>query len=65
VTDDGHYLLDCRFAGGIAEPQKVDGTLRARPGVVETGLFLGLVDTLIVASKEGVTVRDRPVPRGS
>jgi ribose 5-phosphate isomerase A len=65
VTDDGHYLLDCRFAGGIAEPQKVDETLRARPGVVETGLFLGLVDTLIVASKEGVTVRDRPVPRGS
>lgn len=48
ATDEGLYILDCRFADGIAEPAAVQGTLKARPGVVETGLFLGFAPEVIV-----------------
>jgi ribose 5-phosphate isomerase A len=48
VTDGGHYIIDCHFADGLADPQWVERTLRARPGVVETGLFLGMSPEVIV-----------------
>jgi ribose 5-phosphate isomerase A len=47
-TDSGHYILDCRFAGGIADPRTLERELRARPGVVETGLFLDMHPVVIV-----------------
>jgi ribose 5-phosphate isomerase A len=48
ATDEGLYILDCRFPAGIARPAAVEGTLKARPGVVETGLFLGFSPEVIV-----------------
>lgn len=48
LTDGGHYIIDVGFAGGIADPNAVDGALRSRPGVVETGLFLGMEPRVIV-----------------
>ena len=47
-TDEGHVILDCRFANGIADPHAVQAALRSRPGVVETGLFLDLRPDVIV-----------------
>jgi ribose 5-phosphate isomerase A len=47
-TDEGHCILDCRFAAGIDDPHAVQAALRARPGVVETGLFLDLRPEVIV-----------------
>lgn len=47
-TDGGHYILDCTFSAGIADPPWVDQTLQSRPGVVETGLFLGMSPEVIV-----------------
>lgn len=47
-TDEGHLILDCRFPQGIADPAGVQATLRARPGVVETGLFLGMRPEVII-----------------
>jgi ribose 5-phosphate isomerase A len=47
-TDEGHLLIECRFPGGISSPATLAGNLRARPGVVETGLFLGMHPTVIV-----------------
>lgn len=48
VTDGGHYILDCRFREGLADPARVDAMLHQRPGVVETGLFLGMSPEVIV-----------------
>jgi ribose 5-phosphate isomerase A len=48
ATDEGLSILDCRFPGGIPEPAAVEGTLKSRPGVVETGLFLGFSPEVIV-----------------
>jgi ribose 5-phosphate isomerase A len=47
-TDEGDYIIDCRFADGIPDPLDLDRKLRARPGVVETGLFLGMHPQVIV-----------------
>jgi ribose 5-phosphate isomerase A len=54
VTDSGHYIIDCRFPDGLEDAAHVDRLLRDRPGVVETGLFLGMAPDLIVGrAKEG------------
>jgi ribose 5-phosphate isomerase A len=47
-TDEGHLLLDCRFAAGIADPLAVQSVLRGRPGIVDTGLFLGFRPEVVV-----------------
>jgi ribose 5-phosphate isomerase A len=47
-TDEGHYIMHCAFPGGIADAQAVDLALKRRPGVVETGLFLGFRPEVIV-----------------
>jgi len=47
-TDEGHFILDCQFAAGIDDPTEVERVLRARPGVVETGLFLGFRPEVII-----------------
>jgi ribose 5-phosphate isomerase A len=55
VTDSGNYILDCRIEP-ISEPQQLEASIRAIPGVVDTGLFLGTADVVLVA--EGGTVRE-------
>ncbi len=47
-TDEGHYIVDCTFDGGMSDPVDVDAMLRALPVVVETGLFLGMNPEVIV-----------------
>lgn len=53
VTDAGNHILDVH-AGIIESPAELDGALRAIPGVVETGLFVGRADVVIVAGAGGV-----------
>ncbi len=53
VSDGGHYILDCA-QGRIADPAGLDRALKAIPGVVETGLFIGLAERAIFAGPAGV-----------
>ena len=53
VTDEGHHILDCRF-GEIANPSELAGKLRAFPGVVEHGLFIGMAEMALVGKDGGV-----------
>ena len=48
VTDEGHYIIDARFPHGIDDPDGLARALRNRPGVVETGLFLGFRPEVII-----------------
>lgn len=50
-SDNGNFILDCTF-GNDWEPKVLHKTLKMLTGVVETGLFLGMADTLITV-KEG------------
>ncbi len=52
-TDQGNLVLDCRF-GPIADAHALAARLAGRAGVVEHGLFLGLVHDVIVAGPGGV-----------
>ncbi len=53
TTDGGNRIIDCRF-GEIADPQALDWALQTLPGVLDTGIFIGLCDTLIVGTDSGV-----------
>jgi ribose 5-phosphate isomerase A len=59
ITDNGNYILDCRF-GRIDNPEALDAALKRVPGVVENGLFLGIADVAVVAGPDGVLVIERP-----
>ncbi len=52
VTDQGNYIFDCQF-GPILEPESLHAQLIHLTGVVETGLFLGLTNTLVVGCEDG------------
>jgi len=47
VTDNGNLILDCAV-GAITDPAALDATLRAIPGVVGTGLFVGMAHAVMV-----------------
>lgn len=63
VTDGGHYILDCAF-GSIPEPEALAEALSFVPGVVDTGLFIGIADLVIVAGPEGVQEIAAPADNG-
>jgi ribose 5-phosphate isomerase A len=52
-TDAGNAIYDVR-CGVIADPAALDRALRAIPGVVETGLFIGRASVVIVAGTAGI-----------
>jgi ribose 5-phosphate isomerase A len=58
VTDGGHWLLDAAL-GRIGDPGLLAARLKAVAGVIEHGLFIGLANTAIVASSEGVRIVER------
>jgi ribose 5-phosphate isomerase A len=53
ITDNSNYILDCEFER-IDEPEQVEIDINNIPGVVENGLFIGLVDEVIVGGKQGI-----------
>ncbi|HET8630701.1 MAG TPA: ribose-5-phosphate isomerase RpiA [Thermomicrobiales bacterium] len=53
VTDGGNFILDCAF-GPLDDPAALAAQLKALPGVVEHGLFIGLAHTIVVADVDGV-----------
>lgn len=55
VTDNFNVILDCAV-GPIENPAGLERAIRTIPGVIDTGLFLGTADTVVVA--EGESVRE-------
>jgi ribose 5-phosphate isomerase A len=53
LSDGGNFILDCAL-GRIADALALDTALRAIPGVVETGLFIGMADEVILAGPGGI-----------
>jgi len=61
-TDNGNQILDCRFPSGIADARTLERELDALPGVVETGLFIGLAHALVIGHPDGrAEVRTRQI----
>jgi len=60
VTDNGNLILDCGVKD-IRKPGRLDRELLAIPGVVGTGLFVGMASMVLVARNDGKigTMRSR------
>jgi ribose 5-phosphate isomerase A len=66
MTDGGNQIIDCRF-NSIDDPESLDRELQCMAGVLDTGFFIGLCDTLIVGTDNGAEQIDtgvRPRPTG-
>lgn len=57
VTDNGNFILDVDF-GLIKDPAALEPKLKLLPGVVETGLFIGMAKKAFFGQADGsVTTR--------
>ncbi|MEE2664028.1 MAG: ribose-5-phosphate isomerase RpiA [Myxococcota bacterium] len=57
-TDNGNPILDCKVSG-IADPAGLEAEILAIPGVLGTGLFVGMADAVIVQDGDAVEVKRR------
>lgn len=58
ATDNGNAIIDAAVEP-LEEPSRSDRAIRAIPGVVDTGLFLGMADTVLVGDGSGVETLSR------
>lgn len=58
VSDNGNYVLDCRFEE-IVSPGALDREIREIPGVVGTGLFVGMAQRALVQEGRDVRILER------
>ncbi|MGD0424050.1 MAG: ribose 5-phosphate isomerase A [Candidatus Bathyarchaeia archaeon] len=52
ITDNGNFLVDVDF-GRVESPSRLERGLKAIPGVLETGLFVRMVDRVFVGQRNG------------
>ncbi len=53
ITDNGNVILDCAV-GPIADAARLEEEIHTVPGVVGTGLFVGIAHTVLVGYPDGV-----------
>lgn len=53
VTDQGLWVIDASFDGGMDAPAHVDRVLRDTPGVLDHGLFLDMATDIFVGHPDG------------
>lgn len=53
-TDNRNYILDCRFPQGISDAGALESALNCRAGIVESGLFLGMAQEVLVGGVNDV-----------
>lgn len=58
VTDEGNYIIDLHL-NAIENPHELHNRLKLMPGVVETGLFIGMADTVIIGDRDNIEVIDK------
>lgn len=60
VTDNGNYIVDLHFDTPIKDPTTMGKELKNVVGVVDHGLFCGMATAVIIAGKDGITVKEAP-----
>ena len=56
VSDNGSYILDCD-TGPMADPASIARAVKAAPGVIEHGLFMGIATDAVQIDAEGTILR--------
>lgn len=59
ISDNGNPILDCHIAA-LDDPAGLERAVLALPGVVDTGLFLGMAHDVIVGDGDSARVLQRP-----
>jgi ribose 5-phosphate isomerase A len=54
VTDGGHFILDLHLER-IGNPRRLAAQMTSIPGIIETGLFVGIADRVIIGHESGDT----------
>ncbi len=54
-TDNGNLILDCHF-GIIDQPSRLERKLKLIPGVVDSGIFTGMTDRVVVGEGQGTRI---------
>lgn len=54
VSDNGNYIVDVEF-GPIDDADELDKRLKLIPGVIETGLFIGMANIVYIGRPDGIT----------
>jgi ribose 5-phosphate isomerase A len=62
LSDDGCYVLDMAFGAPLPDLETLEARIKSIVGVVETGLFIGLCQHLIIGSSTG-EIREQQMPR--
>ncbi|TMU88289.1 ribose-5-phosphate isomerase RpiA [Bacillus sp. BHET2] len=57
ISDNGNYIVDCQFSS-IENPSSLHIELKQLLGVIETGLFTGMTNMVLVGKKDGVDIID-------
>lgn len=52
ITDDSNYILDVELLKLLDDPKKTHNLFKIITGVVETGIFIGLIDKLIICDTD-------------
>ena len=60
VSDNGNVILTCQV-GPIADPVGLERQITGIPGVVGTGLFLGMADAVLIQDGDRLEVRQKPM----
>jgi ribose 5-phosphate isomerase A len=58
ITDNGNYIYNCRFES-ITDAKTLERSLKQIPGVVETGLFLGMATKVVIAADGEIKIKER------
>jgi ribose 5-phosphate isomerase A len=61
VSDNGNHIIDCGIQP-LSDPRAAEAAIRAIPGVVGTGLFLGRADTVLVGDDRFNLVAEKQRP---
>jgi ribose 5-phosphate isomerase A len=59
LSDNGNVILTCKV-GPIADPTVLERQITSIPGVVGTGLFLGMADAVLIQNGDKLEVRQKP-----
>ncbi len=58
VSDNGNFIIDCKFPA-IDDARRLEAAIVEIPGVVGTGLFLGMAERVLVQEGDSVRVLER------
>lgn len=60
ITDNNNNIIDCFFER-IDNPEDLESEINNLPGVIESGLFLGVADIVIMGTEDGGKLFSKPL----